>query len=856
MHISFQATWPLLLLLPALVLVWWARRGSLIAFRPRQLDLMAALRAVALVLVIVAMMQPVLYRTGSWLSTVYLLDVSRSISAQGIEDAIAWIERAEATGVSERSRFVAFGGNARLVDEPGQLRSIRVADGPAAGAVDRSRTNLRAALERGVAALPPHHVPRLVLLSDGNATDGQVEQLLQQLQLDEIRLDTRPTPARFEADTWIESVRVPSTVTAGRPFRVVIEIYAQTNARGTITILAGEQPLVAEQIDVEPGASSVTLPAVLENAGPQTLQVRLQVAGDPEPDNNRAEVSLYARAQAKVLYIEGRPESSQHLAEALRQGGLDVNVATPPQIPTRAATLEPYAAVIVSDVLADAISPASMRALATYVEQLGGGLIVAGGESVFGEKGYADTLIETIMPVWFKAEREPKDMVLVIALDKSYSMVGDKMALAKEASKAAVRQLEDEQQFGLLAFDYHFYWPVPIQSADDKAGIEQRISGIEASSPTNIYPALQDIYESLLAIDAEVKHVILLSDGKTYEDDYEGLVTKMTEAEITVSTVAVGDKADRELLGNIARWGKGRAYYIQDPSRVPEIFIDETQMAQGITIEEGGEIVTVVRNKIETLAGLDLERAPPLLGYVRTMPKEHAEVVLEADGEEPDPILVRWQYGLGRTVLFASDVKNRWSARWLEWEGYGKFWTQLVRETMRQSDDGELELSLLRSAGTATVTLDLVDERGRFRNAQRPTADVVRGDGETYSVALLQVAPGRYQASFASPESEALAVRWRAAAGTALERRLLARPPAETGYRAPDESLLRRLAAATGGIFDPTLEQLRAADGRSVVRPLRLWPGLAALALALYLVNMLLRRIRVFGGLEETAPPS
>jgi len=247
-----------------------------------------------------------------------------------------------------------------------------------------------------------------------------------------------------------------------------------------------------------------------------------------------------------------------------------------------------------------------------------------GGESVFGEEGYQDTAIERAMPVWFKAEREPKDLALVIALDKSYSMVGDKMAMAKEASKAAVELLEDEQQFGLLAFDYHFYWPVPIQLASRRDRIVERISSIEASSPTNIYPALEDVYLSLQTTDAEVKHVILLSDGKTYEDDYETLVTQMREDEITVSAVAVGDKADRELLSAIAEWGGGRFYFIADPSRVPEIFVDETQMAQGITLEEDEPFVPQWVKPVEALAGIEPDDMPELSGYVRTLRRDRA----------------------------------------------------------------------------------------------------------------------------------------------------------------------------------------------------------------------------------------
>ncbi|NIV50340.1 MAG: hypothetical protein GWN53_00355 [Gammaproteobacteria bacterium] len=116
--------------------------------------------------------------------------------------------------------------------------------------------------------------------------------------------------------------------------------------------------------------------------------------------------------------------------------------------------------------------------------------------------------------------------------------------------------------------------------------------------------------------------------------------------------------------------------------------------------------------------------------------------------------------------------------------------------------------------------------------------------GQERELRLHQVAPGTYEATTPVSDRDGLAVRWRDA-DTALERHLMPAPNAESRYRPPDAEALRRIAEATGGTFDPDLTQLLDPGDQTVVRPTALWPALAALALIAYLVNMLLRRVRV-----------
>jgi hypothetical protein len=86
-----------------------------------------------------------------------------------------------------------------------------------------------------------------------------------------------------------------------------------------------------------------------------------------------------------VLYVESATASAKYLQGALDQSGFDVTLRAPSAIPVKAADLEPYDVVILSDVARTSVSDASMKALAEWVELDGGGLLVAGGRAVFGE---------------------------------------------------------------------------------------------------------------------------------------------------------------------------------------------------------------------------------------------------------------------------------------------------------------------------------------------------------------------------------------------------------------------------------------------------------------------------------------
>jgi len=118
--------------------------------------------------------------------------------------------------------------------------------------------------------------------------------------------------------------------------------------------------------------------------------------------------------------------------------------------------------------------------------------------------------------------------------------------------------LSDEQSVGVVTFNDGLNWDVTLRNVGkNREAIRKAVASIEPSGHTLIFPAVEQAYIALKDARARAKHVVLLSDGRSYQTTTRGLVKKMVEAKMTVSSISVGPAADVELLTNIAKWGKG-----------------------------------------------------------------------------------------------------------------------------------------------------------------------------------------------------------------------------------------------------------------------------------------------------------
>ncbi len=841
----------LVLLAPLFAIV---QRYTLSDFAGYQKGLNFLMRTLMLLAVTGALVQVVLTSFESRVSTIFVVDASLSVPDSVLKDTKDYINSAiAAKGERDNVQVIAFakGPYKVALEEDGTLKEI-----PRPKTEDEGLgTDVSSAVRMAYGMFPQDHLKRLVIVSDGNETRGDVMAEAYKASAFGIKIYNKEIEYEQRPEVLIRSMDFPEDIKLGEPFKIVTRVFSNQEVKATFQLWQNDFKDGNQTVDLKKGVNEIVMETEVFEKGFRTFKLEMKVDGpDHFKPNNTFVYSANVRGKPRVLYIEGEMRSRHYLERALRNENFEVETRGPYGVPTTLEEFENFDLVLVSDLPAIHLSLNQMQLIDQYTKELGGGFIMAGGESSFGPGGYYGTYIEKVLPVEFDSEKKRKTptLALMLLIDKSGSMNGDRIELAKDAAKATVEILQRTDKVGVGAFDDGVMPLVRMQTASNRVRILSDISRLRASGGTNIPSALSYAYENLAITPAKLRHVILLTDGHS---DGGAIFTEILPAlrieGITVSTVAVGSSSDTTLLRRIAEGGGGRYYYTNDPYNVPRIFMKETSTVSRSSMVEEPFRPRIIK-RVQVLEGIEWGSSPYLLGYVSTKAKRQAEVIMVSDYGEP--ILARWRNGLGKVVAFTSDLKNRWGVEWLRWPGYSKFWSQLIRDTMRANDKDSLAMTATVEQGRARIVVDAIGDDDRFINDLESKVAITPPSGKPESVDLIQTAAGRYEANIplAQYGSYGLKATHDKDGDTiAVSLGSVSYPyPQEYQFVEPNRPVMKRAADVGGGTTNPDVKLLFDPQGEEVKYRRELWPWFVIIALVLLVFDLALRRIRLSGATE------
>ncbi|MHC4605425.1 MAG: vWA domain-containing protein, partial [Planctomycetota bacterium] len=283
---------------------------------------------------------------------------------------------------------------------------------------------------------------------------------------------------------------------------------------------------------------------------------------------------------------------------------------------------------------------------------------------------------------------------------------GTNIRLAREACLQAAEALSPRDVVGVVGFDTKPAWVAEFTQADDLAALTDRVQRLLAGGGTDVHAALvqaNHIMSQKALASFGIRHVVLFSDGETPQADFASVIARMRESSVTVSTICIASgEFDTQLMSRIAASGGGRFLFTNSFRNLPRLFVEETRRIVGEAVKKEGKappmprpeedpgppepgaptgtgrtIVVAVRDEHDVLRGIDRDAIPPLDGALAGKARATAFVPLAA--EDGTPVLAAWRYGLGKVAVWTSDLRGRWSAKWLEWKDAPKIFSQLVR---------------------------------------------------------------------------------------------------------------------------------------------------------------------------------
>lgn len=777
----------LLLLLP---FMWAFSYRSLAGLGPYRRLFAIGFRTLVFLLLVVALAEVQMLKTSDKVTVIYLLDQSESIPMAQRQAMLQYVVEEvgehRSKDKDDRAGVIIFGHDA-LIEIPPFNDDIPFIGLETADRLRTDATNLESALKLAHASFPEDSAKRIVVVTDGNENLGSSLAVARSLADDGVGIDVVPIRVKNRGEVQVEKVALPAEIRKGQPVEARVVVNNHPGDDGQAEPLTGRLRLIRQvgpqeellnpddqAVELKPGKNVFTFSHQIEEAAVYTYKAVFapdDPADDLMPQNNEATAFTHVRGKGRVLFIEDADNKGQfdHLIKRLRENNIEVSLRASDDLFTSLAELQGYDSVVLANVPrssgldADSVSSFSdeqIRMLVRNTEQFGCGLVMLGGESSFGAGGWANTELEEAMPVDFQIKNSRVRAVGALVMIMHASEMAQGNYWQKVIAEEALTPLGPMDYCGLVHWGpgrEEWLWGGKVglvRVGDQRRKMMAQVQRMTPGDMPQFDPAMKMALAGFSRVNAAVKHMIIISDGDPTPPSTM-LLTNYRMNKIKISTVAVGAHGvvGHQTLQNIANMTGGKYYVVKNAKALPRIFQIEARRVARPLIKDLPNVPPLLDYPHEMLQGVEAP-FPPLKGFVMTTAKQNP--LVDVALVSPDPpdranstILASWTYGLGRSVVFTSDVGYKWADEWTGWENYDKFFTQMIRWSMRpMGDEGKFTVASDIKDGKVRVVVTALDKDDEFLNFLNMSSAVVDPDLKDFELKIEQTAPGRYVGEF------------------------------------------------------------------------------------------------------------
>ena len=853
-------------------------------------------------------------RTSKDLEIMVLRDISTSTSmvrdypAKTLKDAIDdYLKNASSVKdkpADDKIGEISFMQDA-LIDA---LPNTHLVQGTKAIREECTGTDPAAAIQLGLATMQKDSMHRLLLIWDGNPTMGDLDAAINAAVAAKVPIDVMPLHYDVQHEVMMDKIIAPSWRRKNEPF--TLDIYVKSTndfpVTGRLTVTDQGVPM-----DLDPATPGVqpTRTVTLEPGSPDHPSEKLEqvkvaanessgvhhfhatfdtdqpganvsVGGadnqvDTLTSNNSGDAFTFVQGKGRVLYVDNYDgRSGDLLGHALNEEGVEITDAdhiTPSEFPGSLIELQNYDAIILANVPygPGGLSDDQQKNLASYVHDLGGGLLMIGGPDTFGAGGWEGKKLEEVLPVDMDipATRQIPKGALVMVMHSCEFPDGN--YYGEQCAIKAIETLSAQDEIGIVTYNWGggagSGWDFPLQPKGDGskpiAAAKQMQVGDMPSFEESMTVALHGGggNKGLIDSDAKQKHVIIISDGDPAGPS-AALVAEYRQAQVTVSTVNVYPHDPSQIaptLIDIAKDLHGKSYgpISSNFSQLPQIFVKEATVIRRSLISENNDGIQTHRrpSSSDMVKGIE-DPLPAVRGLVLTSRKSNPQIQLPlVAGVKADPLLASWQTGLGRAAVYTSDATNKWGAWWVSSPNYNKFWAQVVRGVARPPMSNKFDVSITQDGTKGHIVVEGRDKDSGFMNFLNIGGSVVGPVKSPIDEHLVQTGPGRYEGDFDMNDTGTYVavMQYRdqnGDEGFLPVSGIAMNSSPELRDLKSNDALLKEVADRTNGrvlpAFDVDNANLFSRDNLApAVSSLPIWDSLIPVLLALILIDVAARRI-------------